>query len=378
MLNKLKRPACLITSGIIMLFLCAAIWVVGFVILGVPQSSERLGPPNPHINPLMRTLLSIYLLANESALDAPAGTPGSSIDFEVYEGDLASDVIDRLTDTGAIRNGFLLRNYLRYRGFDYSIEAGQYQLTGDMSVRQIAEALQTARPASISFSVLEGWRMEEIAERIAISGLNITYDDFLSACREIAHNNDLPVEWPAEPSLEGFLFPDTYFFNLDATPEDVVFAMLENFESKVDAETLEGFAQQGLSVLEAITLASIVEREAIIPDERPLIASVFLNRIALGNKLEADPTVQYALGLQLDGWWKAPLSLSDLEIDSPYNTYRYPGIPPGPIANPGAAALEAVAFPADSQYLYFRARCDGSGRHAFAETFEEHRLNACP
>ncbi len=374
----LKRPTCLLTSAIVILLICGVIWIVGFVILGVPKANERLGTPNPHLNPLMRTLLSIYLLSNESNLDEPAGTPGSSIDFEVYEGDLASDVIDRLTETGAIRDGFLLRNYLRYRGFDYSIEAGHYQLSGDMSVRQLAEALQTARPASISFIVLEGWRMEEIAERIALSGLNITYDDFLSACREIAQSNNLPVEWPAEPSLEGFLFPDTYFFDFDATAEEVILAMLENFDTKVDTETLEGFAQQGLSVLEAITLSSIVEREAIIPDERPLIASVFLNRTALGMKLEADPTVQYSLGLQLDGWWKAPLSLSDLEIDSPYNTYIYTGTPPGPIANPGLAALEAVAFPSDSQYLYFRALCDGSGRHAFAETFEEHLQNACP
>jgi len=363
----LKRPTCLLTSAIVILLICGVIWIVGFVILGVPKANERLGTPNPHLNPLMRTLLSIYLLSNESNLDEPAGTPGSSIDFEVYEGDLASDVIDRLTETGAIRDGFLLRNYLRYRGFDYSIEAGHYQLSGDMSVRQLAEALQTARPASISFIVLEGWRMEEIAERIALSGLNITYDDFLSACREIAQSNNLPVEWPAEPSLEGFLFPDTYFFDFDATAEEVILAMLENFDTKVDTETLEGFAQQGLSVL-----------EAIIPDERPLIASVFLNRTALGMKLEADPTVQYSLGLQLDGWWKAPLSLSDLEIDSPYNTYIYTGTPPGPIANPGLAALEAVAFPSDSQYLYFRALCDGSGRHAFAETFEEHLQNACP
>jgi UPF0755 protein len=377
MLKKFNRPACLFASAIAMLFICAAIWVVGFIILGVPQANERLGPPNPQLNPLMRTLLSVYLLANESNLDEPAGIPGSSIDFEVFEGELASDVIERLTDTGAIRDGFLLRNYLRYRGFDYSIEAGHYQLSGDMSIRQIAEALQTARRASISFIVLEGWRMEEIAERIALSGLNITYDGFLSACYEIARSNDLSVEWTAEPSLEGFLFPDTYFFDLDATSEDVVLAMLENFDSRVDTEMREGFTQQGLNLLEAVTLASIVEREAIIPDERPLIASVFLNRLALDKKLEADPTVQYALGLQVDGWWKAPLSFSDLEVDSPYNTYIYTGLPPGPIANPGASSLNAVAFPTESQYLYFQARCDGSGYHAFAETFEEHLQNAC-
>lgn len=378
MRKNLKRPACLLTIAISMLLLCGVIWLAGFVILGVPQANERLGSPNPNLNPLMRTLLAVYLLANESSLDSPAGTPDTTIDLEVLEGDTASEVVERLTESGITQDGFLLRNYLRYRGFDVSVEAGRYQLMGDMTVRQIAEALQTARPASISFTVLEGWRMEEIAEQIALSGLNTTYDDFLSACHEVARNNDLPVEWPTEPSMEGFLFPDTYFFDLDATPEDAVLAMLENFDSKLNPEMRGGFTQQGLNLLEAITLASIVEREAVIPDERPLIASVFLNRLSLNMKLEADPTVQYALGLQANGWWKASLSLSDLEIDSPYNTYLYTGIPPGPIANPGVAALEAVAFPAESQFLYFRASCDGSGRHAFAETYEEHLQNACP
>lgn len=378
MLKILKRPACLLSAAAGMLIMCGIIWATGFVVLGVPQANERLGPPNPQLNAFMRTLLSVYLLANESALDEPAGAVEASIDLEVFEGELASDVIDRLTESGVVRNGFLLRNYLRYRGLDYTVEAGHYQLTGQMTVRQIAEALQTASPASIAFTVLEGWRMEEVAERIAVSGLNISFEDFMTACDEIARNNDLPVDWPADPSLEGFLFPDTYFFDPESSAQDVILAMLDNFESKLDREILAGFEQQGLSVYQAVTLASIVEREAVIPDERPLIASVFLRRLSFGMKLEADPTVQYALGLQADGWWKAPLGLSDLDIDSPYNTYRYLGLPPGPISNPGASALNAVAFPADSTYLYFRALCDGSGRHAFAETYEEHLENACP
>ncbi len=154
--------------------------------------------------------------------------------------------------------------------------------------------------------------------------------------------------------------------------------MLDNFEIKVTPELRAGFERQGLSLYAAVTLASIVEREAVVPEEQPLIASVFINRLRMGMKLEADPTVQYVLGLQGEGWWKAPLSLADLEIDTPFNTYRYPGLPPTPIANPGLAAIRAVAFPAESTYLYFRAMCDGSGRHAFAETFEQHLLNACP
>ena len=110
----------------------------------------------------------------------------------------------------------------------------------------------------------------------------------------------------------------------------------------------------------------------------PRIASVFLNRRAIGMKLDSDPTVQYALGFNNDTWWTNPLSLADLQVDSPYNTYLNPGLPPGPICNPGLAALKAVAFPEQTPYFYFRAACDHSGRHLFAETFEQHKSNACP
>jgi UPF0755 protein len=155
---------------------------------------------------------------------------------------------------------------------------------------------------------------------------------------------------------------------------------LSNFSIKVDFAMREGFQHQGLSLYQAVTLASIVQREAVVEDEMPLIASVFLNRLADGIKLDSDPTVQYALGYisRQKSWWKNPLTLDDLQVDSPYNTYRNPGLPPGPIANPSLNALLAVAFPAQTPYYYFRAACDGSGRHAFAKTFAEHQANACP
>jgi UPF0755 protein len=160
--------------------------------------------------------------------------------------------------------------------------------------------------------------------------------------------------------------------------EEFVSRMLDNFVDRLTLEIISGIEQQGLDIYQAVSLAAIVEREAAVPGERDLIASVFLNRFEIGMLLEADPTVQYALGLQTGGsWWKAPLSFGDLDIDSPYNTYRYPGLPPGPIANPGLESIRAVAFPAESEYLYFRATCDGSGMHSFATTFEEHQQNAC-
>jgi len=141
-----------------------------------------------------------------------------------------------------------------------------------------------------------------------------------------------------------------------------------------------GFEKQGLTVYQAVTLASIVEREAVHDDEKPLIASVYLNRIRIGMKLDADPTVQYALGYNFGQgtWWTNPLSLDNLQYDSPYNTYMYASLPPAPISNPSLEALQAVAFPVETTYYFFRAKCDGSGYHFFAETFEEHLQNACP
>jgi UPF0755 protein len=140
-----------------------------------------------------------------------------------------------------------------------------------------------------------------------------------------------------------------------------------------------GFAQQGLTLHQAVTLASIVEREAVVDDEMPLIASVFINRLTFGMQLEADPTVQYALGYDQAGgsWWRTPLSAADLSVASDYNTYANFGLPPGPIAAPSLEALRAVAFPASSSFYFFQAGCDGSGRHVFAETYEEHLANNC-
>jgi UPF0755 protein len=158
-----------------------------------------------------------------------------------------------------------------------------------------------------------------------------------------------------------------------------VHLLLEENESLISASLIEGFAHQSLNLHQALTLASIVEREAVLEEEMALIASVFLNRIENGMRLEADPTVQYALGYDSKGesWWTNPLLLGHLDIVSDYNTYLIDGLPRGPIASPSVAALEAVANPEDSNYFFFQAECNNSGRHVFAITFEEHLTNNC-
>jgi UPF0755 protein len=205
--------------------------------------------------------------------------------------------------------------------------------------------------------------MEEIAASLPTSGLPITPEDFLAAAA----------------GHEGFLCPDTYLLPRTLNAEALVAQMTTRFNQILSADLRNGFAAQGLTLSAAVTLASIVQREAVITEEQPLIAGVFLNRLEAGQKLESDPTVQYALGYDPAGqtWWKNPLTYTDLAVDSPFNTYVYGGLPPAPIDNPSLAALQSVAFPAQTDYFYFRARCDGSGLHAFAETFAGHLANAC-
>ncbi len=358
---------------------CGLLAGAALIGLTLTDSTAALGPSDPSLDPVQRGLLSGFLTLRREALDQPAGDLGPPIDLEILPGELASAILQRLQGQGIIRETLLLRAYLRYLGADRTIQAGHYSLGGGMTPRELAQALQHASSPAIIFTVPEGWRIEQIAAALPAAQAPFPPEQFLETSQSGSVLPALSAELPDPARLEGFLFPDTYHLTQDSQAADLVAKMLETFDLRVGPELRNAFGQQGLSLYQAVTLASIVEREAVVTDERPLIASVFLNRLAQDIKLDADPTVQYALGRQPDGaWWKPGLSLEDLQIDSPYNTYLYAGLPPGPIANPGLASLRAVAFPESSPYLYFRAACDGSGRHTFAETFDEHLLNACP
>jgi UPF0755 protein len=357
---------------------CGLIAGAALIGLTLPDSSTALGPADPSLDPLPRAALMAYLMLRRGSLDQPAGDAGP-IDFQVASGESAAMVLQRMQSLGIVNEPFLLQAYLRYLGVDRAIQAGRYVLSGTMTPRELAQALQRAWMPPIVLTVPEGWRLEQIAAALPVARAPFSAEEFLDASRLGTYSPGLLAELHDPTNLEGFLFPDTYHLAENSQAAELVTAMLEAFDKRVDAELRTAYAQRGLSLYQAVTLASIVEREAIVPDERPLIASVFLNRLALGIKLDADPTVQYALGRQPDGaWWKPILTMGDLQIESPYNTYLYAGLPPSPIASPGLAALRAVAFPESSPYLYFRAACDGSGRHVFAETFERHLQNACP
>ncbi|MFQ5942841.1 MAG: endolytic transglycosylase MltG [Anaerolineales bacterium] len=356
--------------------MCGFLGFAGASLLAVSAIAGEIGPASSDLSTIERLTLTAYLFSQAPAIDASAGPADVTLELVVESGASAQSVIDQLVEVGVLENGVLLRNYMRYRGLDVGIQAGSYEVTGAMTVRELAATLQTARPPEVVLTIVEGWRLEQIAEAVDGADLGFNGQDFLSTI----HAPDLDHELASSSDTrEGLLFPDTYRLDPDSSPEAFIRAAMNNFVRRVDPALRQSFELQGLTLAQAVTLASIVEREAIVPEERPLIAAVFLRRLRSGLPLEADPTVQYALGWQPNGdWWKSPLSLLDLEVDSPYNTYRYDGLPPAAIAAPGLSSLEAVGSPIETSFLYFRAACDGSGRHQFAETFDQHLQNACP
>lgn len=352
--------------------LAAAIYVL------LPYHVARTyGPAGENLGGLQRFQYAALMLWYGESLTQPRDSRAGEAVFRIQAGEGAAAVAARLEREGFIRNAEAFTAYLVYSGLDRSIQAGEFTLSPALAPVQIAQKLQDATPTQIKFVVLPGWRLEEVAATLPTSGFAIAPNDFLREARRPARRFDF---LPEGATAEGFLLPGAYTLPRSLNARELVETLMNNFALALSPELRAAFERQGLSVYQAVILASIVQREAMQPEEQPLIASVFLNRLAAGMKLETDPTVQYAIGLNpaTGAWWKSPLALVDLQIDSPYNTYRNPGLPPGPICSPALSALQAVAYPAQTPYYFFRARCDGSGLHTFAETFEQHLQNACP
>jgi UPF0755 protein len=258
-------------------------------------------------------------------------------------------------------------------------KGGEYFLTSEMGVPEIVRRLKEHEVLKYKFMIPEGATIEKMAEIFSQVPLRsventvsstpfIQKDKFLALAKEGKDKFDFPFKNQNPlPSLEGYLFPDTYILPR-MSEEDLIRTMLENLKDHLNPDLLDRIRKMGWSVHEVLTLASIVEREAGVEEEKPIIASVFFNRLEMGMKLESDPTVLYSLGDP-----QRPLTYEDLEFDSPYNTYLYPGLPPGPIGNPGLSSIEAVLYPSSTGYYYFVAK--GDGHHLFAETYQEHLEN---
>jgi peptidoglycan lytic transglycosylase G len=310
-------------------------------------------------------------------LDGPVSSDSTPVTFRVEPGQSAARIGDALQAQGLVRSAQVFRLLVEQEGVGGGLAAGEYELSPSMSAREVVAALAGGRVRrGLAITVPEGWRAEEVAWKLnAISpGAG---DEYLGAVYD-AESFVAELGLPPGASLEGFLFPDTYEWRPQDGAKPLVDRMVNEFLRKFDSRRRDVALARGLSLHEAVTLASIVEREAMLPDERPVIASVYYNRLALDMPLQADPTVQYALAERQvpapgETLWKRELAVADLDVISPYNTYRNRGLPAGPICNPGLASLDAVTHPATTDALYFVARSDGS--HVFAHTLDEHLAN---
>jgi UPF0755 protein len=344
----------------------------------IARAEQSFGPPAASLNAFQRARLGIELGWRAEALLRPIDPAASPQGFAIGLGEPTGEILQRMQSAGLIREAALFSKYLVYTGLDTQLQAGNFELSAAMNAPQISAALLDPTPGTVTLVILPGWRLEEIAASLPAAGVSVNAEDFLLAAWDAPDGVILPAGVPADSSLEGYFPPGSYEIAREGDVVDLLNTLLLNFDAQV-SELRAAFEQQNLTLHEALTVASIVERESVIDEEMPLIASVFLNRIAVGMRLEADPTVQYAVGYDpaRGGWWPNPISSADLQIASPYNTYQAPGFPPGPIAAPSLAALQAVAFPQASSYYFFQAACDGSGAHVFALTYDEHLTNNC-
>lgn len=292
--------------------------------------------------------------ADEQFVDIPAGSSPRAIG-------------DRLVESGVVRDPIAFRIAVRLSARDRALKAGEYRFDRPASALAVVDKLARGDVYLRPLTMPEGLTMGEMAELFEAKGFG-SARDFLRAASDPAPIHDLD---PSAPDLEGYLFPDTYNLPRRVEAQQLVGQMVERFKAVFDERMRARVTGNGQTVRELVTLASLVEKETGQEHERSLVAAVFVNRLEKGIGLYSDPTIIYAL--TKSGRYKGNLSRADLRLDSPYNTYKYPGLPPGPIAAPGRASLNAALQPASVDYLYFVSRNDGS--HVFAHTLDEHNKN---
>jgi len=289
--------------------------------------------------------------------------------FEVTQGEGASSIANRLEEVGLVRDRLAFRTLSALLGWNGQLKVGKYEMSPGLSTWSILHRIGRGEVLKISVTIPEGYTLGQIETLLVEKGLatKASFDQAVSSA-------DVAGEFPFLPAkrsrfiqpYEGILFPDTYFFEETATAETIVRTMARRTVAVFTPELLARAQELGLTPLEVLTLASIIEKEASRAEERPIVSSVYHNRLRVGIKLDACPTVRYVINKPPE----KPLLFKDLEVISPYNTYNNAGLPPGPICSPGLAAIQAALYPAESDYYYFVAKNDGS--HYFSRTLEEH------
>jgi UPF0755 protein len=307
-----------------------------------------------------------------AAIDVRAGRPyrgygGAEQFVDIPAGAGTKAIGERLAAAGVVRDPVTFRFALWMSGRARILKAGEYRFDAPMTSFDVIEKLARGDVYIVNVTFPEGLTIAEMSDIFASHGFGPA-SAFVDASSDVSLIRALD---PAAHSLEGYLFPDTYPLPRHVSAERLIRTMVQRFERELTPELRSAMEAGGLSIHQAVTLASIVEKESARTDERPVVAGVYLNRFRIGMALQCDPTVIYAL--KRAGTYTGNLHHDDLAFDSPYNTYRYAGLPPGPIASPGRAALDATVHPADVDYLYFVSRHDGT--HVFARTLDEHNRN---
>ncbi|MDQ6741083.1 MAG: endolytic transglycosylase MltG [Actinomycetota bacterium] len=327
--------------------------------------------------------VSKALTAVKPAVDT--STSGAqSVVFTIKPGETVDQIANNLQQQGIIDSTLWFKLKYKTGSSDKTLKAGSFQVTKGMDLDQLITVLSTPPgEAGIKFTVIEGTRLEEIAGKLSSQGI-VSATQFIQLAGTPAGASSFSDDFiaasgkPADKGLEGFLFPDTYEIKQAQgdNSQAVIKTMLAGMENKLTPDLRQAIAASGHNTFQVLTMASIVQREGVVPEELPTIASVFWNRIDKGMTLGADPTTQYAVAKEPD-WWPNldQLGIQPNTVNNPYNTYVVQGLPPGPICNPGLAAIKAAISPAQTDYLYFVAKNDGTSTHAFARTYEEHQRN---
>ena len=311
--------------------------------------------------------IGVGLTLYKRATEPFKGYAGAEQFVEIAPGSTSRAIGDSLVSAGVIRNQAIFRAALWRTGAARELKAGTYRFDSPMTATDVIQKIAKGDVWVKRMTFPEGLSLGEMARLWEQQGFGPAkaFVDAASDARPIANVD------PAAPDLEGYLFPETYSLPPGAAAARLVHLMVARFEQLFTPEMQRSAEAHGLTTRDAVTLASIVEKETAAPAERPIVAAVYLNRLKIGMGLQSDPTVIYAL--QKAGFYNGKLTREGLEFDSPYNTYRYRGLPPGPIASPGLPSLKAAVAPADVDYLYFVSRNDGT--HVFARTLEDHNAN---
>ena len=295
------------------------------------------------------------------------GYAGNEVFIDIKNGDSTKVIAQNLANSGVVYDEWIFRIAVWRSGLDRGLQAGEYHFINPLSVMDVVKKIGSGQVYLRPITFPEGLTIEEMSKIFEMQAFG-SADTFIEAAQRVELVSDFDTD---ALTLEGYLFPETYSLPREATADDLVDAMVTQFRRVFHEEFRNIVQKRQISVRDIVTLASLVQKETGMANEHGLVSAVYSNRLRIGMPLQCDPTVIYSL--QLDGIYDGNLSRADLKYDSPYNTYRYSGLPPGPIAAPGQAALEAALNPDEASYLYFVSRNDGS--HEFAHTLREHNRN---